>query len=166
MTEPSIATDAAPAWRPLPARARSLFRAVDMLLLAGMLGLAGLLVATLFDAGVAAPAIFAGLAAGAIAGFLSGAWRHRRTHWLLDEDGFAVARGRWWRRETRVPATRVQHLDLKHGPLERHWRLATLVVHTAGSKFGAVSLPGLDADDAEALRARLSRQLDVDDDAL
>jgi len=163
---PSIPADGAPAWRPLPPRARSLFRTVDALLLASGLGLAGLVLGTALDVRQVGYAILAGLAGGAALGWLTGSWRHRRTCWLLDEDGFAVARGRWWRRETRVPATRVQHLDLKHGPLERHWRLATLVVHTAGSKFGAVSLPGLDADDAEALRARLSRQLDIDDDAL
>jgi membrane protein YdbS with pleckstrin-like domain len=171
MTEPAPAMPpampgAAPAWRPLPPRARGLFRLVDALLLAAGLGFAGFLSASVLDLGMAVPAVLAGLMAGAALGLLTGAWRYRRIRWLLDEDGFAVARGRWWRRETRVPATRVQHLDLKHGPLERRWRLATLVVHTAGSKFGAVSLPGLDADDAEALRARLSRQLDIDDDAL
>jgi membrane protein YdbS with pleckstrin-like domain len=92
-----------------------------------------------------------------------GTRRHRRTRWLLDADGLAVARGNWWRRETRVPASRVQHIDLKHGPLERRWRLSTVVVHTAGSKMGAVSLSGLDADDAEGLRDRLARQADDDD---
>ena len=68
-----------------------------------------------------------------------------------------------WFRETRVPASRVQHLDLKHGPLERRWKLATLVIHTAGSKMSAVSVSGLDADDAETLRDRLAQQLDHDD---
>ena len=72
---------------------------------------------------------------------------------------------RLWQRETRVPASRVQHLDLRHGPLERRWRLATLVVHTAGSRFSSVTVTGLDADDAERLRDRLARQLDNDDDA-
>ena len=68
-----------------------------------------------------------------------------------------------WFTETRVPASRVQHLDLRHGPLERHWKLATLVIHTAGSKMSAVSVTGLDAEDAETLRDRLARQIEVDD---
>ena len=166
MTEPFPATAVEPGWRPLPPRARSLFRLTDALLLAIVLGFAGFLLATVLDIGWAAAAGFAGIVAGLGLGLSTGAYRHRRTQWVLDEDGFAVARGRWWRRETRVPVTRVQHVDLKHGPLERRWRLATLVVHTAGSKFGAVSLSGLDADDAEALRDRLARQFDIDDDAL
>ena len=99
-----------------------------------------------------------------------GAWlavkRHRRTLWKLDEHGFALQRGRWWQTESRVPISRVQHLDLKRGPLERAFRLATLVIHTAGTRMAAVSVSGLDGEDAERLRDRLARQLDNDDDAL
>lgn len=99
-----------------------------------------------------------------------GAWigikRHRRTLWKLDQDGFALRQGRWWQTESRVPVSRVQHLDLKRGPLQRGLRLATLVIHTAGTRMAAVAVSGLDSDDAERLRDRLSRQLDHDDDAL
>jgi uncharacterized protein len=106
----------------------------------------------------------------AVAGGAFGAWlgikRHRRTMWKLDEQGFALQRGRWWQTESRVPTSRVQHLDLKRGPLERAFKLATLVIHTAGTKMAAVSVSGLDGEDAERLRDRLARQLDHDDDAL
>ena len=77
----------------------------------------------------------------------------------------AVRRGRLWQRETRVPTTRVQHLDLKRGPMQRGRNLATLIVHTAGTRNSAVTVPNLDADDAERLRDRLARQIDHDDDA-
>ncbi len=99
-----------------------------------------------------------------------GAWRgvshHRRTMWKLDDDGFALRRGRIWQVESRVPVSRVQHLDLKRGPLERALKLATLVIHTAGTRMATVSVSGLDGDDAERLRDRLAHQLDHDDDAL
>ena len=97
-----------------------------------------------------------------------GAWlghkQYRYTHWLLDGDGFALRRGRLWQRETRVPATRVQHLDLRRGPLERRFGLATLVIHTAGTRDSAVHVAGLAVADAEWLRDRLARQDDRDDD--
>ena len=160
------APEPAATWQALPPRARSLFVLTDMLVLAGGLGIGAAILATVFDFGAPVAAALSGLGLGAMFGALSGTRRHRRTQWLLDADGFALARGQWWRRETRVPASRVQHLDLKHGPLERRWRLATLVVHTAGSKLGAVSVSGLDQADAERLRDRLARQLDADDDAL
>ena len=111
--------------------------------------------------------------AGPVAGLLGaayGAWlgfkRHQRTLWKLDNDGFALQRGRWWQTESRVPISRVQHLDLKRGPLERAFGLATLVIHTAGTRMAAVSVTGLRGEDAERLRDRLARQLDNDDDAL
>jgi membrane protein YdbS with pleckstrin-like domain len=103
----------------------------------------------------------------AVIGAVVGAWiavkRHRRTRWRLDDRGFAVRRGNWWQSETHVPISRVQHLDLKRGPLERSAGLSTLVVHTAGTRMAAVSVSGLDADDAERLRERLATQVDHDD---
>ena len=153
-------------WQPLPPRARTLFVATDALLLAIAAAVACTVLAAVCDVAPPVLAGAVGLLTGAAAGATIGTRRHRRTQWLLDGDGLAVARGHWWRRETRVPASRVQHIDLKHGPLERRWRLATVVVHTAGSKLGAVTLSGLDAADAEALRDRLARNADNDDDAL
>jgi membrane protein YdbS with pleckstrin-like domain len=105
-----------------------------------------------------------GLVIGVVLGTWLGLKQYRHTFWRLDEDGLAVRRGRMWQRETRVPATRVQHLDLKRGPLQRRRNLATLVVHTAGTRHSAVTVPHLDADDAERLRDRLGRQIDHDDD--
>ncbi len=99
---------------------------------------------------------------------LFGVWlarkQYRHTWWRLDAEGFALRRGRLWQQETRVPASRVQHLDLKRGPLERRFGLATLTIHTAGTRHSAVTVGGLDADDAERLRDRLGRQIDDDDD--
>ena len=98
----------------------------------------------------------------------SGAWlglkQYRHTAWRLDAHGLAVRRGRFWQRETRVPATRVQHLDIKRGPLQRGRDLATLVVHTAGTAHSSVSIPNLDFADAERLRDRLGSQIEHDDE--
>jgi hypothetical protein len=153
-------------WQPLPRRGARLAAlggafgfALPLGLAAGALSLFGKFGEPLLLAPVAA-----------LAGAAFGAWlgvkRHRLTRWKLDQDGFALQRGRWWRIESRVPISRVQHLDLKRGPLERMLRLATLVIHTAGTRMAAVSVAGLDGEDAERLRDRLARQLDQDDDAL
>ena len=153
-------------WRPLPPRARSLFALSHAALAAIVsfpLSFIALAAGRPFSFMVSALA----LAALAIAiGARVGIRRHASTAWRLDHDGVAYRRGRLYFRETRVPASRVQHLDLKHGPLERRWKLATLIIHTAGSKMSAVSVTGLDQDDAERLRDRLARLLDEDDDAL
>ena len=98
-----------------------------------------------------------------------GAWlgaRLRHQRWKLDAEGLWLRQGRMWWRETRVPASRVQHVDLKHGPLERRVRLATLVVHTAAVHLSGITVRGLDEADAERLRDALARQLDDTGDAL
>jgi membrane protein YdbS with pleckstrin-like domain len=90
--------------------------------------------------------------------------RHQR--WMLDPEGLWLRTGRLWRKETRVPASRVQHVDLKHGPLERRFGLATLVVHTAAVHLSGITVRGLDEADAQRLRDELARQLDDAGDAL
>ena len=100
----------------------------------------------------------------AIGGWIGARLRHQR--WKLDDDGLWLRTGRLWRRETRVPASRVQHVDLRHGPLERRARLATQVVHTAAVQLSGITVRGLDDADAHTLRDQLARQLDDAGDAL
>ena len=167
MNEPILDTgvpgdDAVARWHPLPPRARPLF------LLGVLPGFAFPATALGFVLGT-----YAGLpyAAGAGIGFALGAsfaiWlglrQFRYVSWTLDASGLGIRRGRLWQRETRVPATRVQHLDIKRGPLQRQRALATLIVHTAGTRHSAVTVPNLDEADAERLRDRLSRQIDHED---
>lgn len=156
----------APDWQPLPLRAASIAAvggAIGGTLLLGGVCAAAWIVLDL-------PLRWYGAAGMLVLGGLAGAGfgfrRQRRTFWRLDEAGLAMRRDLMWQLETRVPLSRVQHLDLRRGPIERGARLATLVVHTAGSRFSAVTLSGLDAADAEHLRDTLAHQLDQDDDAL
>jgi uncharacterized protein len=149
-------------WQALPERARLLF-AISRTGLAIPLGVAGFVLFRVFGL----PA-FAGLLGGIVLAGGFGLWlgfrQFRHVAWRLDGDGLAIRRGRLYQRETRVPVTRVQHLDLKRGPWQRRRHLATLIVHTAGTRHSAVTLSHLDADDAERLRDVLGRQIDRDDD--
>lgn len=154
-----------PGWQALPARARTLFALGTALPLAVPIAVAGFFAWHLADRSLPLIGAFVGGVIGLALGLWLGFRQFRRVAWRLDEDGLAIRRGRLWQRETRVPATRVQHLDLKRGPWQRRRNLATLVVHTAGTRHSAVTLPHLDADDAERLRDRLARQIDPDDDA-
>jgi len=150
-------------WQTLPLRARRVF-ILNGLMLAIPFGFVATILAAVFEL----PAVWSYGLAGAFVGAASGAWladkRWRYTHWCLDQESFGLRRGRMWRSETRVPISRVQHLDLKRGPLQRHYALATLVIHTAGTRHSAVGVSCLDLADAEHLRDRLARQLDDDDD--
>lgn len=159
---PQVSTEP-PGWQPLPTRARALF-ALTWLPLALPVAVAGFVLATLADARW--PVVIALLAAlpGAGLGVWFGLRQYRYSFWRHDREGLAVRHGHWWQRETRVPASRVQHLDLKRGPLQRRRALATLVVHTAGTTHNTISVHHLDEDDAQRLREALSAQIDHDDD--
>ena len=154
-------------WQPLPARGRRLFRLSHACWL-GLIGAGvGAALATLLHHFFDTP-IWAGPVIGALLGMLEGAHlggrRHAHYRWKLDDDGFAMRKGRTWQSETFVPATRVQHLDVKRGPLERGRGLATLVIHTAGTRLESIRLPCLDDGDAEALRSTLAARTEPERD--
>lgn len=92
--------------------------------------------------------------------------RWKFSAWKLDATGLQVRRGRFWQREVLVPRSRVQHLDIERGPIERHFGLATLVVHTAGSRVHALRQPGFADADAIALRDALVPDSARHDDVL
>lgn len=167
-TDPAVSDASAPVidWQHLPVRGAGLAAVGGAVSFAIPIGFATFFLSRLAD--FSTPWLLVPL--GCLLGAAFGAWlgikRHRRTLWKLDAHGFALQRGRWWQTESRVPISRVQHLDLKRGPLERAFKLATLVIHTAGTRMAAVTISGLDGEDAERLRDRLARQLDHDDDAL
>jgi uncharacterized protein len=54
-----------------------------------------------------------------------------------------------------LPLTRLQHVDLERGPIERRYGLTTLVLHTAGTHASTITIPGLAADEAVRLRDHL-----------
>ena len=60
--------------------------------------------------------------------------------------------GVFFRSITAVPLSRIQHVELSRGPLERLFGLATLQVFTAGGSGSDLSVPGLALDTGERLR--------------
>lgn len=92
--------------------------------------------------------------------------RWQFTRWRLDEDGFRVRKGRWWRKEIFIPRSRVQHLDIHNGPMERKRHLATLVIHTAGTQSHALKQAGFSLENATLLRNALIPEMRRDDNAL
>jgi membrane protein YdbS with pleckstrin-like domain len=88
--------------------------------------------------------------------------RHRAWAWREDEDELHIRHGLLVRTHTIVPFGRVQHIDTAQGPLERPFGLATLILHTAGTRGAAVPLPGLARDVAERLRDRIRGKIRQD----
>lgn len=79
--------------------------------------------------------------------------RHYRS-WGYDMDGrdLHIVHGVWTQVETVVPLSRVQHIDVSQGPLERANGVCRLILHTAGTQHSRVVLPGLSRETAESMR--------------
>jgi membrane protein YdbS with pleckstrin-like domain len=88
--------------------------------------------------------------------------RYRSWSWRMDEDELRIASGRIVRSQRVVPFGRVQHIDVVRGPLQRGYGLASLVLHTAGTRSGAITLPGLEAGEAEAMRDHIRGRIRED----
>lgn len=94
-----------------------------------------------------------------VVGFFCFAWpglRHRRIAYRLDESGLQILRGVLWRSHVFVTRSRVQHTDVVEGPLQRRFGVATLVVHTAGTRHSATRLGGVGREEAFRLRDLLT----------
>ena len=89
---------------------------------------------------------------GATLSYVRPAWRYQYTRYRVDRLGLTIRRGIYWRSVTSVPKSRIQHIDVLQGPVQRRFELATLVVHTAGTQSASVSLGGLSHADALPLR--------------
>jgi membrane protein YdbS with pleckstrin-like domain len=82
------------------------------------------------------------------------AWGYRE-----EEDELHVRHGLLVRYRTVVPFGRVQHIDVAQGPVERRFGLATLILHTAGTRASSIPLPGLPHPEAEQMRDRIRAKI-------
>jgi len=79
------------------------------------------------------------------------AWGYR-----IDGKVLETRSGVWFRVVQLLPLSRLQHVDLHRGPIERSLGLASLSLHTAGTVQSAISIPGLEAGLATRLRDQLA----------
>ena len=80
---------------------------------------------------------------------------YRYFRYALDAQQIQIRHGVVWRTITIVPRSRVQHIDVAQGPIERRYGLATLSIYTAGTEYARVDLPGLPYSRAVQIRDHL-----------
>lgn len=78
--------------------------------------------------------------------------RWRRWGYAFTDRELHVANGWITKQHTVVPVSRVQHIDISQGPIERSAGVATLSLHTAGTERNLVILPGIKRERAEEIR--------------
>jgi hypothetical protein len=77
---------------------------------------------------------------------------HRHARYRIDEQLIEIQRGVVWRISIAVPRSRVQHLDVSQGPIQRRYGLGVLSIYTAGTEHSMVTLDGLAYETAQHLR--------------
>jgi membrane protein YdbS with pleckstrin-like domain len=100
----------------------------------------------------------------AIVGFMITWFRHARDQtksYALRELDLHYASGLFFRKVVSQPITRIQHIELKRGPIERKVGLATLQVFSAGGEMHTFQIPGLPVDTAQQLRQFILQHKDV-----
>lgn len=80
---------------------------------------------------------------------------YQHTSYRVDDQGIEIRRGVYWRVVINVPRSRVQHIDVSQGPIERRYGLGTLVIYTAGTDHAKVEVEGLEHGRALRIREHL-----------
>ena len=82
----------------------------------------------------------------------------RRLAYQLREHDLSMRSGVFTHRVESLPFSRIQHVNVHRGPIERSLGLATLQVSTAGPD---ISIPGLTQADAERIKLLVTERADV-----
>ena len=90
-----------------------------------------------------------------------GIFADQRVAYALREHDVGFRWGLLFRHTVIQPLTRIQHIELKRGPLERSAGLATLQVFSAGSGTYTFAIPGLPIERAQGLRQFILRHQDL-----
>ena len=85
--------------------------------------------------------------------------RYRSRGYHMASDRLRVVKGVLFHSDSVVPFSRVQHLDVEQGPLERLFGIARLILHTAGTHNSSVTLPGLRHETATAMREEIRQHV-------
>lgn len=158
-TEPGPeATDLRPPAHPLPARVRTWWRlhalAWPAAAVVVLVVLAVLITPASWWLGTAAAVV---VVAGLVAGLALPSYWYRVHRWEVTGEAVYTRSGYLWQEWRAAPLSRVQTVDTTRGPLQQRLGLATLVVTTASAK-GAVTVAGLEGDEADRIAHRLTRE--------
>ncbi|PKG42691.1 PH domain-containing protein [Psychroflexus sp. MES1-P1E] len=66
--------------------------------------------------------------------------------------------------ETVIPYNRIQHVEIKQGPLSRFYNLYSLRLYTAGASSGDLIIDGLDKETAQKIKAKVLAKTTIIDE--
>ncbi|SDZ12768.1 PH domain-containing protein [Thermoactinomyces sp. DSM 45892] len=129
-----------------------------------MLGIAGIFVFPYWEWPIWISGAIIGIS---VIGWLAEFFWYNRLQWKyflydVNERDVVIQKGVFFQKLVYVPMTRIQHVDIKTGPLMRRYGLAELRVHTAGS--GTFEIGYIMLGEAEQLCEQVRQWIKVDED--
>ncbi|MFK7926259.1 MAG: PH domain-containing protein [Bacteroidia bacterium] len=91
--------------------------------------------------------------------FLAFAKSYHRKAYSLRAHDLSYRSGWLWHKLTTVPFSRVQHVEVDQGPIERALELATLKIFTAGGSSSDLSIPGLSPEKAKEMKSFILQKI-------
>lgn len=73
--------------------------------------------------------------------------------YALRQRDIVYSKGLIWAVRTTIPFNRIQHAEIKQGPLERLYKLNSLKIYTAGGQSSDLVIPGLQEEQALSIKA-------------
>ncbi|XOK62080.1 PH domain-containing protein [Paenibacillus elgii] len=84
--------------------------------------------------------------------------RYKRWSYEISEQVIELYHGIWSLKRTLIPMVRIQHVDMKQGPLLRRYGLATVTFATAA---GSHRIPALPEQKADRIRQQIAAYAEV-----
>ncbi len=91
-------------------------------------------------------------------GVMSSRIGYKKRSYALRERDLTYKKGWIFYSITTIPFNRIQHTEVSQGPIERKFSLSTLKIYTAGGSTSDLSIPGLEPEEAQALRDFISKK--------
>ncbi|AUC89351.1 hypothetical protein CW735_15105 [Alteromonas sp. MB-3u-76] len=107
------------------------------------------------------PYVFAVVAILGVLWFTYHFFADKKIKFAVREQDISKQSGLVFRQLSCQPILRVQHVELKRGPLARWAGLASLQVFSAGGEMHTFEIPGLEVDDANRIRQFILDHKDV-----
>lgn len=84
--------------------------------------------------------------------------------YAVREKDIVYKRGLFWKSITNIPFNRVQHAEVKQGPIERLFSISQLNIFTAGGSASDLRIPGLTLEEAESLKRYVVQKVSKDEE--
>ncbi len=88
--------------------------------------------------------------------------RFNREAYAIREKDLIHIKGYWQRTQLTVPYSRVQHVEIKQGPIARSLGLGSISVYTAGSSGGSLGISDIEFTEAERIKQFIAQKTGAD----